>query len=1245
MAKASTSFAIRAITICVLFAVTMATAADAPDTNAGDSPVGFFSERAVVEVDRTAVIPFRIEASAEGDRAAVATIDDTTIAEIAREARVLDGETVGYLRVRGVAPGQTTLTVASAPITLEVTPKREPSFDERYRPVITSPGDGAVVWGEFPIGVEVWPIPNRPRREITLRLSSGASLEPLGEASSEFGPDRRLAFTMDVTAMPEGSIELVAIATNEAGDEWKSDPVTVTVMHPTDEELIIVEAEAESDIERPRRFGENRPRVYHAESASGGAFVNNAGAYPPVCQPFEIPETGWYQMFARAAGDRARGALPTIVLYVDEANQPSTNGRLVMRSWARTPIGVPIRLEAGRRILTPFFVNDFYARGLADRNLRLDTLELARVDRAGAAAAAADGAGGMGMSMSMTMNAEDDAPAMMEEGGAMMDSMNAGMPGGSSRDAVADHIGLAATPVRVAFVELLDRAPITGELEVEGLCWWDGADGRAPAPVVRLLLNGVEIGRQRSGAPRFWVDTGRFTPGVDNTLKLVAELNSGARAETPAQRVRIPALGYESSDFPRPRRMSRYSVHDEGWEPAARQSLRNEHYPKERRSFALHSNGQIGLELPDALTGEFVVHLEARGDHYDGGPIARIGLERDGESSEVGEVTPPNWWDTREVGTISLVEGPKRLTVAFTNDKYEQGKGDRNLWIQAIVLQEKAPDADAAPPRVAVLYPPDQHEAYRADAVVVEAADERGLAAVELLIDGAPTGIVERPFRNAGRMTLPLPARVFEPGEHDLAVRVQDTAGNSTTSEPRSITILDEPPAEPGRYRRAVHLLNRFAYGPDAHELAEVLVMGEDAWLDEHLAREFDDPGDLAMLGHGLARFPNLDPYQVQRRAITHTIQTPNPVRVRFTHWTQNHFSTWIRKTSGPAKWREYIEYSDLGPGAFFDLLHASARLPSMLIYLDQESSYAGQLNENYAREIMELHTLGVDGGYTQDDVTNLAALITGWTYSREGDGRSGGPMLVGRFRFDPKLNDPNGRRILGVDFPSTTNADEQYDRALLALETLASHPSAARFVSRKLAEHYTTIPARDDLVEDLASVYHATGGDMAALLRAIARHDAFWDTIDEPRLAHPFEFAARLDRCANRFHPWGFGDYLSLSGTGLFDRATPDGYPEEDSAYTDSNAMLQRWRYAQASMWQLVQLAPDAVRYNRELAEEDWERLLIDLIAIRLTGFPLGDASYDAAVRTLRDASGQRAERALNVATFIAQTPEANLR
>jgi hypothetical protein len=1266
--------------------------ADEPPVAAESVVARFGAEATCIPAGTTRMVAFALGAPAESDRTLPASTSDEGTLRIVGEARVTAGSGVGFVRIRGVRPGTATLTVEGASMAVRVIEGRVTA------PTVTivSPATGAAVWGTFAVGAEV----DRSEGEggasdtggLALRLSTGAVIEPdarLSPGRMRGDPTERLTWIVDADSLPAGAVSLTVVA-GAAPAEALGEAVVVRVIRPGAADVTGGEAEAAYEVERPERFRRGGAlRVATDAEASGGRFVNNASPDPAVCFPLTVREAGLYQVFIVAGGTLAGGALPTVGLIVDGAAQPATNGRLVSERWHRVTLGVPVRLEPGERVLTPYFLNDFYARlaggRSVDRNLRLDRIEVARV----AGPARRDDEGGAPAEMmAMRGAAPGRSPAEGDGAGAMAPMMGAAPGGeGPAMDAAAgpdavvaamprDEMGLGGAPLRVAWARPLHGQSLTGSLTLEGQVWVAGQErGQAAAlraPRVTLLVNGAAVASQHTLSPRFWLDASWLRPGA-NTVELAAAMEDGFEARAPAQRVEwMPPAGTPAGPG---RAWHRFTVHDPAWEPSIRARLTREQQPRERLCAAFPSNGSEALNLPADLSGEFEVSVEARGQDYRGPAVVTVRLRTPGSPLEpalLGEAAVPARWETRRVGAgpVMLPPGPKQLLVGFENDAYDppqdgRGGGDRNLWVQAVVLAAPSP-ADSAPPRVEVLYPPEGQEVTGADAVVVSLADDRECAAAELVVDGEATGVrVESP--RMGPVVLPLVARGLSEGTHALSVRVRDGAGRETESAARGFTVRAGPAAGPGPYERALHVLDRFAFGPDERELAAVLTMGPEAWLRDRLSRPLEDAGDAAALGAAVAAFPGRGVGEVQRRAVMHALLTPNPARARFVWWAENHFSTWVRKTEGPRKWAEHVAFSRLGAAPFFDLLLASARSPAMLRYLDQENSYATRLNENYAREVMELHTLGVHGGYTQQDVTNLARLLTGWTATREGDGRSAGETAVYTFRFDPALHDRRAVRVIGIDFPPVEASPgpggvaEGYDRVRSALEALAAHPSAARFISRKMAEHYVGCPAPEGLVEDLASVYQRTGGDTAEMLLAIAAHPAFrgaGEGAGRPpaRLAHPFDYAVRLARITGRTNAGHVCDFLGRTGHGVFDRATPDGYPELDSLYTDSNAMIQRWRYAQDLAGDLAALVPGPWKQepargrgsgaDAAPAEEGaWRQRVIDVLAVRITGRLLGEASNSAALRLLEETPGRRAERVLRAAPLVAQVPEAQVR
>jgi hypothetical protein len=911
-------------------------------------------------------------------------------------------------------------------------------------------------------------------------------------------------------------------------------------------------------------------------------------------------------------------------IVVDEGQQSVTNGRLLSESFHRLAVGVPFVLEPGSHVITPMFANDFYVPDRRDRNLFVDYLEVACV---------ADARSPEGGDGAVDGNAMAAAPMMM----------NAMAPaGGGANGATGDDpFGERPVAMRIAFDEPLHGRMLPGLVEIRGRVWRAEPAGRT-APEVTLEINGRAAGRQRANAPRFWVDPVGLRDGV-NGVRLTARADDGAIATTPVQMMPWPAEAARRRAT-RPRHHHRFTIHEPAWTSGVREILRDMRHPREGLSAVFLTNRTAVLELPEDLSGSYRVLVEGRGEHYEGAPRMEAALHAGDAAIPIGAADLPGHWTTVPFGAVEIPAGAKALHVSFVNDRYDAGRGDRNAQIESVILVEQPHEPDGDPPFVAVTWPVEGTVAFGADALIAEVSDNASLARAELLVDGMRTGVTAALNRRPGRIVLPVMLRDVEPGAHTVTVSVTDVTGNEMISAPRTIVVPAAAPAERTTYARAIHLLNRFAYGPDREELAAILTMGEQAWLADRLGRGLDDPGELAAIGATLTRFADRRPASVSGRVVTHVLTTPNPARTRFVLWAENHFSTWIRKTQGPRKWAEHLAFARLGAAPFGDLLMASAQSPAMLAYLDQQGSYAGRINENYAREIMELHTLGVDGGYDQDDVTSLAALLTGWSAALEGDGRGGGAMAqVYTPRFDPRLNDGRDHRLLGMELAAAGPLD-LYDRVVTLLELLASHPSTARHVARRLAEQYVAAPAPAPLVDDLSRVYLVTGGDCRAMVIELAGHPEFWRSDAPPRIAPPLDHVVRIARSAAHREPWRAIRFLAASGQGMFDRPSPDGYPQDGAAWSGTNAMIQRWRLAADAAGPLARLVPDAWRYRPRTTEARWRHRVIDVIAVRLTGRLLGATSFAAADDLLAATTGSPDERVRAVAPFIACLPEANL-
>jgi uncharacterized protein (DUF1800 family) len=232
----------------------------------------------------------------------------------------------------------------------------------------------------------------------------------------------------------------------------------------------------------------------------------------------------------------------------------------------------------------------------------------------------------------------------------------------------------------------------------------------------------------------------------------------------------------------------------------------------------------------------------------------------------------------------------------------------------------------------------------------------------------------------------------------------------------------------------------------------------------------------------------------------------------------------------------------------FPQLLKASAHSASMMVYLDQNASSSRAPNQNYAREIMELHTLGVDGGYTQDDVAELSRVLTGWTVDR-----------TGGFVFNPALHDTKDKVVLGTTIRGQTGAAGQQEGEQV-LDMLVNHPSTARFIATKMLKWMVTPTPSETQIAAIASVYKATGGDIRAMLRAMLNDQ--WITQAPMKLKRPFHFVVSAMRSLNPSinSVATLNSQLVTLGHQSFAWDTPDGYPDRIEYWAGN--IVPRWKF-----------------------------------------------------------------------------------
>jgi uncharacterized protein (DUF1800 family) len=277
-----------------------------------------------------------------------------------------------------------------------------------------------------------------------------------------------------------------------------------------------------------------------------------------------------------------------------------------------------------------------------------------------------------------------------------------------------------------------------------------------------------------------------------------------------------------------------------------------------------------------------------------------------------------------------------------------------------------------------------------------------------------------------------------------------------------------------------------------------------------------------------------------------------------------NHFCISANKGGLARMWAGSFEREAIRPhvfGRFGDMLKAVEQHPAMLFFLDNQQSLgpdsrAGQnrnrgLNENLAREIMELHTLGVGGGYTQDDVTSLARIITGWTFA----GRQGQLGTPGSFVFNANAHEPGPQRLLGKVYENNGIAQGE-----AALADIARHPSTAKFIATKFARHFVADDPPPVLVARLQDVFRNTDGDLKALAVALVDSDEAWQA-PQTKLRSPYEFLVATGRLLGR-NPEDPGRYLgglNLLGQPLWSPAGPNGFADTNAAWAAPEGMKLR--------------------------------------------------------------------------------------
>ncbi|HEY1239869.1 MAG TPA: DUF1800 domain-containing protein [Bryobacteraceae bacterium] len=279
-----------------------------------------------------------------------------------------------------------------------------------------------------------------------------------------------------------------------------------------------------------------------------------------------------------------------------------------------------------------------------------------------------------------------------------------------------------------------------------------------------------------------------------------------------------------------------------------------------------------------------------------------------------------------------------------------------------------------------------------------------------------------------------------------------------------------------------------------------------------------------------------------------------------------NHFNVYLDKGADRYLVTSY-ERDVIRPrvlGKFRNLLEATAKSPAMLFYLDNWQSVANPagrggrrrngLNENYGRELLELHTLGVDGGYTQKDVTEVARCFTGWTIKQ--------PQLGGEFTFNPRQHDDGEKIVLGTRIPAGGGIHDGEK----VLDILSRRPATAHFISRKLATRFVADDPPSSLVDRMAQTFLKSDGDLRAVLKTMIESKEFW-SVDAYRskLKSPLEMVASAVRAVNGDVDFAFAltNQVAQLGEPLYRKQEPTGYSDSGQEWINSAGLLARMNFA----------------------------------------------------------------------------------
>lgn len=438
--------------------------------------------------------------------------------------------------------------------------------------------------------------------------------------------------------------------------------------------------------------------------------------------------------------------------------------------------------------------------------------------------------------------------------------------------------------------------------------------------------------------------------------------------------------------------------------------------------------------------------------------------------------------------------------------------------------------------------------------------------------------------------------------------------------------------------------LNRLTFGPRVEERARFAEIGLQAYVEEQLASDSIDDFSCNLQ---LSTFNTLDMAANELEAISNQLfedydleKVPNELRqatlmrqlyskrqlyeVMVEFWS-DHFNIFVDK--GICFYLKTVDDREVvrkhALGSFRDIVWASAHSPAMMIYLDNQANEKSHPNENYARELMELHTLGVDGGYSQQDVMELARCLTGWNVKEH--------FWLGDFVFKEDLHDTGIKNVLGLTIqPAGQQEAEQ------VIEHLVTHPSTARFIAAKLTRRFIADEPPQVIVEKATRTFLETKGDIKSVLRVILLDGL---PLAQPKFKRPANFVLSALRMLNaETDGAGLHNYLLRMGQLYFNWPTPDGYPDHGEAWQGN--LMPRWQFA----FELIRNEIENTNHNlNALLDVSSTGIVsddVDALTSLLLGAPLERLARDAMINSVLSAGATEEETLQIVAASIIASP-----